>query len=339
MKHFQQKIGVGFLALMVGAGLGWTQDIGTPNASQGLTTAEFRALNNEGNPKKRAEKAIKLANKKADEARKAALKGNAAEAENAGMGYEAALGHALNGIHQAEGQGADLTNTLAKVSEATSKHNSKLAEAWNRVPDQAKPHVEHAMEVSQRGHDEALGALERAATREQNPQRRARALLDVADGRAAQAQEAARRGDSETAGRAAQGYERALGGTLAAIHEGQQQGHDMEAVMNRVAEATMRHQGKLEEVQGRVPEEAQEAVARAREVSMRGHETALANLERARAQRAAATAERGGYGMGSGRAPAGVGGGAPGGIGGGAPAGVGSAGARGGGPPAGVGRR
>lgn len=67
MKRFQQTIGIGFLALMVAAGLGWAQDLGTADASQGLTTAEFRALNSDGNSKKRAEKPIKLANQKAEE--------------------------------------------------------------------------------------------------------------------------------------------------------------------------------------------------------------------------------------------------------------------------------
>ena len=57
-----------------------------------------------------------------------------------------------------------------------------------RVPDQAKLHIEHAMEVSRRGHDRALGALAAAAARHQNPGQQAVIFLKAADRRAAQAQ-------------------------------------------------------------------------------------------------------------------------------------------------------
>jgi hypothetical protein len=318
----------GFVLLTVATALGLSQESVPPGSSQGLTTAEMHALDSQGNPKKRAEKAIKLANEKADEARKNALKGNSAEAENAAKGFETALNHAWSDIEQAEGQGADMTDTIAKVSEATAKHTDKLSEVLDRVPEQAKPHIEHAMEVSQRGHDHALDALEKAATQQSDPRRRASRLLDVADGRAMQVREATARGNSEDARRAAQGYERALAGALNAVDVGQQQG-DMETVMNRVAEATTRHQGTLQEVKGRVPQEAQAAIDHAMEVSRKGHDTALANLEQARGHQAAAG---GGYGSGAGQAPAGAGANSP----MGPPAGMGGSG-RGGGPPAGVG--
>ena len=270
MKPFLHVLVTGFFLLTVATASGLSQESVPPGASQGLTTAELHALDSQGNPKKRAEKAIKLANEKADEARKNALKGNSAEAENAAKGLETALNHAWSNIEQAEGQGADMTDTIAKVSEATAKHSDKLSEVLERVPEQAKPHIEHAMEVSQRGHDHALDALEKAATQQSDPRRRASRLLDVADGRAIQVREATARGNSEDARRAAQGYERSLAGALNAVDAGQQQGQDMETVMNRVAEATTRHQGTLQEVKGRVPQEAQAAIDRAMEVSRNG---------------------------------------------------------------------
>jgi hypothetical protein len=330
MKQFMHAIGFGFVLLTVATALGLSQEPVAPGGSQGLTTAEMRAINSEGNPKKRAEKAIKLANEKAEQARKNALEGNSAEAENAAKGLETALNHAWSNIQQAEVQGADMTDTIAKVSEATAKHSNKLSEVLDRVPDQAKPHIEHAMEVSQRGHDHALDALEKAATQQSDPQRRASRLLDVADGRARQVREATTRGNSEDARRAAQGYERSLTGALNAVDVGQQQGQDMETIMNRIAQATARQQETLQEVRDRVPEEAHAAIDQAMEVSQNGHEIALAKLEQARTQRSDAAG--GGYGSSTGRAPMDAGANSP----MGPPAGIGGSG-RGGGPPAGAG--
>jgi hypothetical protein len=329
MKSFLQKVATGFVLLAVAAALGVSQNTVPSGSSRGLTTAELHALDSQGNPKKRAEKAIKLANEKADEARKNAVKGNPAKAENAANGFQTALNRAWKDIAQAEGQGMDMTDVIAKASEVTAKHAYKLAEVLDRVPDDAKPHIEQALEVSQRGHDRALDALEKAATHVTDPKRRASRLLDVADGRAIQLEEASTRGDSQAAKRAAKGYEQALNGALNAVNTGQQQGQDMDAVMNRIAQATARHQDKLQEVYGRVPQRAQAAISQALEVSQKGHDMALANLEQDRTQREAAMSN--GYGPGAG--PMGGSANSP----MGPPAGIGGGAGHGGDPPAGVG--
>ena len=164
-------------------------------AQEGLTTAELNALDSQGDPKKRANMAMDLANKKMKEARKNARQGNLVATENAVKGFEASLGHAMNSLEEGEEQGADLSNTILKVSDATLKHEESLAKVLDRVPDQAKPHIEHAMEASRMGHDRALDALEAAAARQQNPRQQAGTFLKVADRRAAQAQNASAQGD------------------------------------------------------------------------------------------------------------------------------------------------
>ncbi len=169
MKKLMKTILMGILVAGLATALAFSQGTVTLQAQEGLTTAELQALNSEGNPKKRANNAIQLADKKAEEVSEAALRGDSAAAENAGKGYETALNHAWNSIHQGEQQGAALTDTIGKVSEVTSKHQSTLADVFERVPEQAKPHIEQAMEVSSKGHARALEALASAAAPHNNP--------------------------------------------------------------------------------------------------------------------------------------------------------------------------
>ena len=305
-------------------------------AQEGLTTAELNAINSQGDPKKRANKAMDIANKKMKEARKNARAGDAVAAENAVKGFEASLDHAMNSLEEGEEQGADLSSTILKVSDATLKHEASLAKVLERVPDQAKPHIEHAMEVSRRGHDRALGALEAAAARQENPRHQAETFLKAADRRAAQAQNASARGDDAGAQRAAANYPRALNGSLNAVNRAQNEGQNIEAILSRVANATRRHESALEDAMGRAPEEAQASLQGAMEASRKGNQTAVANLERVQRQRMArqgtfgAGGSRGGFGGASAGRGGGVGGPGPG-VGG-SPGGVGR-GAAGGGRP------
>ncbi len=132
------------------------------------------------------------------------------------------------------------------------------------------------MEVSARGHENALNALENAAAGQSNSQRQGRVLLDVASGRVAQAQAAAARGDEASAQRAGEGYTRALSGSMSAFSNAGLQGTDFESVLNRVANATEKHQATLQDVMGRVPEQAQGAIHKAMAASQRGYENATA---------------------------------------------------------------
>lgn len=306
-------------------------------AQEGLTTAELNAINSQGDPKKRANKAMDMATKKMKEARKNARQGNVVATENAVKGFEASLGHAMNSLEEGEEQGADLSNTILKVSDATLKHEESLAKVLDRVPDQAKPHIEHAMEVSRMGHDRALDALEAAAARQENPGQQAETFLKAADRRAAQAQNASARGDDAGAQRAAAGYARALNGSLNAVNRAQNEGQNVESVLSRVANATRKHESALGDAMGRVPEEARASLQRAMEASQKGNQMAVANLERAQQQRMArqgafgAGGSRGGFGGASAGRSGGARGPGPS-VGGGPGGGVGR-GAAGGGRP------
>ena len=274
------------MALIFVTGVGYAQEEGVVEQSQtGLTPAELKTLDSQGDPQARANKAIKIANQKVKEARKNAKNGDVSGAANAVRGYETALARAMNSIEAGEGQGVDMTNTIDKVSDATLKHQTTLADVLNRVPIQAQPHILHAMDVSAREHENALNALENAAAGQSNSQRQGRVLLDVASGRVAQAQASAARGNEASAQRAGEGYARALNGSMSAFSNAGLQGADFESVQNRVANATQKHQTTLQDVMGRVPPQAQGGIQKALDASQQGYESASTNLERARQQR------------------------------------------------------
>ena len=261
------------------------------DAQQGLTSAELSSLTKESNSKKRAAKAIKLADKKAGQARKFARQGDSTGAAHAAKGYEAALAHALQGINDPSAQGKDFPDTLMKVSAATAKHQDTLIAVLASAPEQAKPHVERALGASLKGHARALNALEGAAGAQENPQKQAQYFLGVANGRAAQMRFAADRGDHQTVQGAGQAYARALNNTMSAVNKAQREGANPAGTLGRVASATKKHQETLGGVLERVPENARPAIEQAMQVSQRGHQMAVARLEKM--QRASAGGEGG----------------------------------------------
>lgn len=80
-------------------------------------------------------------------------------AENAIGKYKEHLDLALAKAEEGKANGLDTDEVLAKVYEATLKHQAVLAEVYEKVPDQAKPAIERAMEAGMRGHEEAIKAV------------------------------------------------------------------------------------------------------------------------------------------------------------------------------------
>ena len=262
------------------------------DAQQGLTSAELSSLTRESNPKKRAAKAIKLADKKASDARNFARQGDAAGAAHAAKGYEAALAHALQGIDDPSAQGKNFPDTLMKVCDATAKHQDTLAAVLASAPEQAKPHLGKALGASLQGQARALSALESAAGAQEKPQKEAQYFLGVANGRAAQMRFAADRGDHQSLQGVGQAYARALNNTMGAVNKAQRQGTDLAGTLGRAASVTKKHQASFGEVLERVPKNARAAIEEAMQVSQRGHQMAVAGLQRM--QRAAAARSEGG---------------------------------------------
>lgn len=107
----------------------------------------------------KAERFLNLSEKRLAETNALVTKGKPEEAEKAIGRYQEQLSRALAKAEEAKTKGLDVDEILAKVSEATLKHQAVLAEVYEKVPEQAKSAIERAMQVGMRGHEEALKAV------------------------------------------------------------------------------------------------------------------------------------------------------------------------------------
>jgi len=104
---------------------------------------------------------------------------------------------------------------------------------------------------------------------------RARRMIGLAEKRLAEAEALAVRGLPEIAERAIQNYQEYLNRAAQRAEVAKERGFDVDNVLEKVAEATLRHQAVLAEVYERVPEQAKPAIERAMQAGLRGHEEAL----------------------------------------------------------------
>ena len=107
----------------------------------------------------RAERFLNLSEKRLAEANALVAKGKTEIAEKAIGRYQEHLNSALTKAEEAKAKGLDAEEVLAKVAEATLKHQAVLADVYERVPEQAKSAIQRAMQVGMAGHEEALKAV------------------------------------------------------------------------------------------------------------------------------------------------------------------------------------
>ncbi|MEX0689883.1 MAG: DUF5667 domain-containing protein, partial [Candidatus Paceibacterota bacterium] len=113
--------------------------------------------------------------------------------------------------------------------------------------------------------------------------------LSLSERRLAEARALADGDDSDRAQRAVERYENEIGDIEERVNrvkaEGQEVDEGLQAAMETVASATLKHQSVLAEVYEKVPEQAKAAISRAMEAGMAGHENALSAIpEEARVQ-------------------------------------------------------
>lgn len=106
-------------------------------------------------------------------------------------------------------------------------------------------------------------------------QAKAERFLGLAEERLAEANELAEQGKSNRAEKATEKYTQRLAKALDRAQKAKDKGKDTDAVLTKIAEATVRHQEVLARVYEKVPEQAKEAIAKAMLKSAKGHETAL----------------------------------------------------------------
>ena len=104
------------------------------------------------------------------DAEKKGKAGDAAGVQTALKNYDRnveGINRAMNGggFQGSEGQREE---SFDRVEKATRKHGEVLANLEGKVPEQARPAIQHAMEVSQKGRTTALNNLQQVRTERQN---------------------------------------------------------------------------------------------------------------------------------------------------------------------------
>jgi hypothetical protein len=172
--------------------------------------------------------------------------------------------------------GRDVTKVNELVALATSVHLEVLEDAYEKVPEQAKPALQRAMNSSVRGQEEALDRLGAVL-----PERSAALYLELAEKRLLKARARARAGDEEEVEELVEEYALKVNRSLEMAAEAERLGRDVTKVNELIASATSAHLEVLREVYERVPEIAKPAIDMAMNVSMRGREEASEALRRA----------------------------------------------------------
>lgn len=105
----------------------------------------------------KAKRNVKMAQKRLSEAKALAERGNADRASSTIERYRSQLERAQNRANKASDENEEEIASL--VASSTLKNQSALADVYERVPEQAKGAIEHAIEVSRKGHNSAMNGL------------------------------------------------------------------------------------------------------------------------------------------------------------------------------------
>ena len=104
---------------------------------------------------------------------------------------------------------------------------------------------------------------------------KAERYLELAGERLAEAEALAEKGRMSRAEKAAEKYQKRIDMALAKSEEAKIKGEDVDSVLEKIAEATVRHQAVLADVYEKVPEQAKETIKKVMEKSGKGHDTAI----------------------------------------------------------------
>ena len=107
------------------------------------------------NPEKKAEKALKYAEKHLAEAEAVAVDENSNAVKTAISGYKKNIALAADASKKVKDE-TKAENLLNLIAENTSKHQEILADVLAKVPDEAKEAITKAIEVSRKGQEEAV---------------------------------------------------------------------------------------------------------------------------------------------------------------------------------------
>lgn len=176
-------------------------------------------------------------------------------------------------VERARAEGRNITDLVEHVSSVTYKHITVLTDLVDRVPEQAKPHIEHAIDVSSRGHVQALKRLG-----DVEPERAAELSSEFAEERLSKAKEMIEKGKTDHGRRLMKEYEKDVNETQEAIEKAERLGRNVTELAEHVANVTYKHIEVLEALLEKVPEPAKIHIEHAINVSIRGHERAVESI-------------------------------------------------------------
>ena len=112
-------------------------------------------------PAKKADLLAELINTKLAEAQAMFEEGKVEDAQEALELYQEYVDEMTEVVGETTKNGKDLSKVIERVKEAHENHVEVLTELLEKVPDQAKDAIEHALEVSQRGQEVCIERLEK----------------------------------------------------------------------------------------------------------------------------------------------------------------------------------
>ena len=167
-------------------------------------------------------------------------------------------------------KGRPIMDLAEHMCNATDEHAVILSDLVDKVPEQAKPHIEHAINASSRGHIRALEEIE-----EEKPERAAQLSAEFAEKRMIRAREMFGVGRPEHAQRMLQRYNESMKEAEKAMKMAEKRGLNVTELAEHLGNMTYKHVEVLENLLEKVPEPAKPHIEHAINVSTHGHETCV----------------------------------------------------------------
>jgi len=217
--------------------------------------------------KAKAERMLTLMEERMAETHKMLEEGKIEYAQKAFTRYQAHFQECEKRLEKMEKEGKSIDDVSKKVATVTEKHIAVLERVYEKVPDQAKDAILHAMEVSLTGQERALSALGR-----KNPETALRVQLRIMDQRVERIKKHTQDKNLLAEKQALKNYKRGEKEIKVLLERAKKKGVNVEGLETLVLEKTARHIETLWKVYEKAPESAKEGLLRAIENSMKGHQ-------------------------------------------------------------------
>jgi len=171
----------------------------------------------------------------------------------------------------------ELDKAVQEVEKSTEKHVQVLTNLLAKVPENAKPSIEHAIAVSERGRNIAVEAVELSQT--DDPLQKAALHRKHAEKRMVEIQAMPRKGKPEFAETLASDYESSIDEARKEVDKAKTQGKNTDRESTALEQSTSRHTQVLTALLSKVPEQARKGITRALEASQRGKHRELGAIK------------------------------------------------------------